>query len=104
MDQGSKPNKPAEPPLGVEVDRLTWCGEELVVLSYPLQGEDALARLSDAEREVLRALLEGHTTAEIAASRGRAARTVANQVAKIFRKLGVGSRAELTALLSRPGR
>lgn len=55
---------------------------------------DALTR---AEREVARAILRGHSNAKIAADRQRSLRTVANQVAVIFRKLGVSSRAELLA-------
>ncbi len=35
--------------------------------------------------------------AQIAAARGTATRTVANQVARLFQKLGVRSRAELVA-------
>lgn len=43
-------------------------------------------------------LLDGQSNAEIAARRGRSARTVANQVAAVLRKLGVSSRIELIAL------
>jgi DNA-binding CsgD family transcriptional regulator len=54
-----------------------------------------LPDLTAAERDVLRAVLAGKGNAEIAARRGTAVRTVANQVARIFRKSGVRSRAEL---------
>jgi DNA-binding NarL/FixJ family response regulator len=42
-------------------------------------------------------MLEGRSNAEIARDRGTCARTVANQIASMFRKLGVQSRAELAA-------
>lgn len=53
--------------------------------------------LTTAERAVMALLLEGQSNAAIARRRGRAVRTIANQVASIFRKYGVGSRAELAA-------
>ena len=55
--------------------------------------------LTAAAQEVLALLLDGRDTAAFAHERGPAARTPANQVASIFRKLGVGSRAELAAKL-----
>ncbi len=51
--------------------------------------------LSEAELAVKEALLRGESNAEIAHARGTSVRTVANQVASLFRKLGVRSRAEL---------
>jgi DNA-binding CsgD family transcriptional regulator len=54
-----------------------------------------LATLTAAEREVMRGVLAGKTNADIAAERGTATRTVANQVARIFKKMGVRSRAGL---------
>lgn len=51
--------------------------------------------LSPCEVEIARYLLRGLTLAEVAARRGRAVRTVANQVASMYRKLGISSRAEL---------
>jgi DNA-binding NarL/FixJ family response regulator len=45
-------------------------------------------------------VLEGKSNQEIAKSRRTAVRTVANQVASIFRKLGVGSRSELYAFVA----
>jgi DNA-binding CsgD family transcriptional regulator len=63
-------------------------------------GDDALAPLSEAERDVARRAARGEPTAEIARARGTAESTVTNQLAAIFRKLGVASRAELAALLA----
>jgi DNA-binding NarL/FixJ family response regulator len=51
--------------------------------------------LTPAESAVTALLLEGRTNAEIAQARGSSERTVANQAAKIYQKLGVGSRLEL---------
>lgn len=58
------------------------------------------ARLTAAERAVTRALVTGRSNAEIAALRGVSVRTVANQLASIYEKLGVGSRLELVALVT----
>jgi DNA-binding NarL/FixJ family response regulator len=54
-----------------------------------------LQRLSPGEREVARYLLDGLTTAHIAELRGSAYRTVANQIASIYEKVGAQSRADL---------
>jgi DNA-binding NarL/FixJ family response regulator len=72
-------------------------GERLLVVSFPLPKPE-LEPLTESEQDIARLLLEGCSNAEIAQIRGRSLRTVANQVASIFRKLGVGSRAELAAL------
>ena len=58
--------------------------------------------LGAGEKEVLALLLDGCDNASIARARGTSARTTANQVASIFRKLGVASRAELAAKISAP--
>jgi len=60
---------------------------------------DALALLSAGQREVASLVLAGRSTREIAALRSRSERTVANQLAAIYRKVGVSSRAELAARL-----
>jgi DNA-binding NarL/FixJ family response regulator len=73
----------------------------LVVFSFPL-GHPALPEtLSPAERAVALALLEGLSNSEIAKARRTSVRTVANQLASLFRKLGVGSRAEAVAAIGR---
>ncbi len=76
---------------------------EVMILSYSTMAVfEALERLSRAEREVVEFLLSGASNAEIARQRGTSARTVANQAASIFRKLGVGSRMELAHRLLHP--
>lgn len=77
---------------------------ELAGTSYiaiSLASERRLADpLSPVEREIVNDVLAGLSNLEIATKRERSARTIANQLASIFRKLGVGSRFELTAQLT----
>jgi DNA-binding NarL/FixJ family response regulator len=58
-------------------------------------------RLSQSETEVALLRIQGSTQSAIAAARGRAAQTVANQIASVYRRLGVSDRCELVALLTR---
>jgi DNA-binding CsgD family transcriptional regulator len=75
-------------------------GDEFLLIAQRPDRELAPS-LSAAERDVLRALIEGRTHAEIAARRRRSKRTVANQLSSIFRKLRVRGRAELVGKLVR---
>lgn len=59
------------------------------------------ACLTASERSIVALLLDGLNGAELAAKRGRSYRTIANQLAMIYRKCGVNSRQELVARLSR---
>lgn len=68
---------------------------------HPLPATVDDAKLSPAEREVAALILHGRDNASIAALRGTSVRTTANQVASIFAKLGVRSRAELAARVYR---
>jgi DNA-binding NarL/FixJ family response regulator len=77
-------------------------GADYVVISYPHAAFAAPATLTSTEQAIFSALLSGQSKQQIAASRGRAVRTIANQVAAIFQKLGVGSRVELVAKFSGP--
>lgn len=70
------------------------------MVSFPLPNVDDLEELTPAEREVARLVLAGHGNAAIAEVRGSALRTVANQLASIYRKLGVSGRSELAVKLS----
>lgn len=72
-------------------------GKVLFVVS--LKGAPVRESLSSGEKEVLRLLLDGQSTASIAVVRGTSPRTVSNQIATIFKKLNVHSRAELAAKL-----
>jgi DNA-binding NarL/FixJ family response regulator len=89
------------PPTGLRRSVFRLAGEDFVVLSYPAQPESELMNLSRSESEVARAAMAGLSNAEIAAHRGCSVFTVQNQLASVYRKLGVCSRAELTVLLAR---
>lgn len=89
----------------LEVFELAVGGERFVVMSLPARADgNAYAQLSAAEREVATDAAAGLSNAAIAKKRGRSARTIANQLASIYRKLGVASRAELAALTLEPKR
>lgn len=83
---------------GVKLDFLAVGSEWFAVVRYEIQLDAAAAdQLTPAERSVLHLLFERLSNQEIAALRHTSVRTVANQVASIFAKLHVGSRAELLA-------
>lgn len=89
-------------PAGLQHGRLAVGGEEYLVLAFPIapsHAEDDCNHftLTLAERAVAAAAAAGRSNQAIAAERGVSARTVANQLASIYRKLGVASRAELAA-------
>lgn len=75
-------------------------GEELVVVSVPSLSSNVPAGLTIAEKSVLDLLLQGCSNPQIARQRGTSVRTVANQAAAIFRKLGVQRRAQLADALA----
>lgn len=75
--------------------------ERYVLLSWSMSPPANWDLLTGAELQVAAALVEGASNRQIATSRGSSVRTVANQVASIFRKLGVRSRGELAATSTR---
>jgi DNA-binding NarL/FixJ family response regulator len=79
-------------------------GEPRLVLSFPLCPPHWPESLSPAERAVAELVMNGASNAEIATARGTSSRTVANQIATIFQKLGVSSRVELAARIFSAGR
>ncbi|MEM7412456.1 MAG: helix-turn-helix transcriptional regulator [Myxococcota bacterium] len=85
--------------LRARLEEASLNGETLLVGAHPLLDEAAAEALSPAEREVTSALLAGSTSLDIASRRGTSVRTIANQIASIFEKLGVHSRVELAARL-----
>jgi DNA-binding NarL/FixJ family response regulator len=94
----SRKGVPAEPPASLVAFELEP-GKVLFVYDLAMPEIDGLTR---AERAVLRLLLRGLDVTSIAASRGTSPRTITNQLARIYRKLGVGSRAELAAKVLAP--
>jgi len=89
-----KPPVSASPPPSLVAYELE---SGTVLFIHDLQRVSRLPVLSAAEHDVLVLLLDGHDTRGISDARGTSPRTTANQVASIFKKLGVGSRAELAA-------
>jgi DNA-binding CsgD family transcriptional regulator len=84
-------------PRGLIVHRVVVDGEELALFELPLGPPRLPPTLTRADRAVAALVIDGATNAEIARRRRVSVRTVANQVASIFRKVGVGSRGELVA-------
>lgn len=83
--------------VGVRSDlQLSRVGDVIVISSDSLRMP---ASLSESEQAVARAVIAGHSNAEIARVRGTSAKTVANQLYAMYRKLEVGTREELVAML-----
>ena len=72
-------------------------GLELLMFECQLVHGPFAVPLTPAEHAIMAPLLAGASNAEISRERGTSVRTVANQVAVIFRKYGVSSRGELAA-------
>lgn len=83
--------------------RVTRLGKDLLLLSVPSPKPERVARkrgaLSAAERKVAELAVQGLANDAIASARGSARRTVANQLASIYAKLGISGRRELRARL-----
>jgi DNA-binding NarL/FixJ family response regulator len=90
-----------QPPRDLELSLLRIDGEELAVLSHPVDEPVPLEGLTEAERQVTADVVDGLSNAQIAMRRGTTPRTVAKQVASIFGKLGIGSRRQLVAMRKR---
>jgi len=80
-----------------EAHALQLDGEVVTALVEPRApvGPAVDTPLTPAELEVARLAARGQSSARIAATRGVAVRTIANQLASIYGKLSIGSRAEL---------
>ncbi len=68
---------------------------EVQVIGIPRPGRRLVGTLPTAELEVLSMLVEGYCHAQIARRRSTAERTVANQIAAVFKRLNVSGRSEL---------
>jgi DNA-binding NarL/FixJ family response regulator len=84
-----------------ERGEMAVAGERIDLLVLPGGGRSALAdELTDAERAVAAAVVEGKSNLEIARARGRSPRTVANQIRGIFEKLKLRGRSQLVKALT----
>ncbi len=68
---------------------------ECLVVSYPLKRPREFALLSIAEIDVVEGVLQGMSQRAIAQRQGVAPRTIANQLASAYRKLGVTDLVDL---------
>lgn len=87
--------EPFRKPSGLRVEGSADDGTTVVV-SYLVPEADWQALLTSTETEIACGVLAGLSNADIARKRGTAVRTIANQVASIYRKLQVRSRLELS--------
>lgn len=88
--------------LGVRVERFEHRGEELVLLTYRLRRPACFAALTAGELAAIEGVLEERPHRDIARERGVSPRTIANQLASAYRKLGVRGASELRVLASAP--
>ncbi len=79
----------------------SWIARELQETQRAHSASREEARVTRAQRPILKLLLDGRRNAEIAEALGKSPNTVRNHIAEIFRTFEVASRAELIALLSR---
>ena len=91
------------PPPGLTARLLDVGGEEVLVFRVPLSSGAGVSELSSAEREVAELAVAGLSNREISVRRKTSERTVANQLANVFRKLNVGSRRALAVRMLRGG-
>jgi DNA-binding NarL/FixJ family response regulator len=95
----SRPRLP--PPAELDAARIVLGDDEFLLLAWPLSTPQLPPRLTRAERQIARLLLDGLSNPEIARRRATSVSTVANQVASLLSKLGVRSRLELFAMSAR---
>lgn len=92
--------------MGDDDDDAAWHVFDLEGYTYavvrvaPSNELNVVSRLTSAELEVALWVAQGMSNRDVASRRRTSERTVANQLASIFRKLGVGSRAALAACLA----
>jgi len=90
---------------GVECAKATMrehqSNPEMFVVSVERLDLRLASKLSAAEYQVVRLLVEGYAYAQMAELRGGSVRTIANQIASAFRKLGVSGRSSMMASLVR---
>ena len=106
MDDPSGNNRCAPPRPEPDDDANAWRvpygDEEIALVRIPsgVVGEHRQA-LTAAEEQIVDFVAQGMSNVAIARARGTSVRTVANQLASIYRKLDICSRHELLVLVSR---
>ncbi len=83
------------PPPGLHSREIEFGGRKWLILSFPHAEPELPETLTSAERAIALDVLRGLSNESIARQRRTSIRTVANQVASVFRKSHVGSRLEL---------
>ena len=78
---------------------ITVEGRKVVLLATE-DDSSTLEELTDGERSVALLATEGLSNTDIAERRGCSVRTVANQLASVYKKLGVSSREQLVSRLT----
>jgi DNA-binding CsgD family transcriptional regulator len=84
---------------GAQQIQITVDGRKVVLLSTE-DDSSTLEELTAGERSVALLAAEGLSNADIAERRGCSVRTVANQLASVYKKIGVSSREQLVSRLS----
>ncbi len=88
-------------PPGLQAFRFRLGSDEFALISFDLRDTDHRARLdalSPSQRQIAKLAAQGWSNAEIAHARATSVRTVENQIADVYRKLGLRSRRGLAAL------
>lgn len=91
-------------PSSLTASRIREGAGEFMILHYPAPSWPLPPCLTSAERSIVLSLIAGRSRDAIARARATSPRTVANQLASIFRRLGVQSRIGLLVALHRASR
>ena len=85
--------------VAFDISTFDFGGQDYLLLGYPLRRNGpAFAELTAAELLVAEGTVAGLSMRALAQRRGVSERTIANQLARVYRKLGIASRYELSAL------
>jgi DNA-binding NarL/FixJ family response regulator len=87
--------EPFSVPRGIQAERAAHRGKPAVRVSFPVPKINWSESLTSAEKDVASDILAGLPNGAIGKKRGSSVRTVVNQVASIFKKVGAHSRLEL---------
>ncbi|MGH7440741.1 MAG: helix-turn-helix domain-containing protein [Polyangiaceae bacterium] len=88
------------PPDGLSGYTVVVDRDEYMVLAFPTPSWTLPECLTEAERSIALAILQGATNEQVACERRRSLRTVGNHIARIFAKVGVSSRIEFAHRLA----